>query len=301
MEDRLTLLIVEDNTDILNLMAQILRRDYEVIRAENGREGLDAAKQHLPDIILLDVMLPELDGYEVLKRLRDDEETARIPVIFLTAHHRDSEKIAAGLRLGAVDYILKPFEKEFLKAKVGVIARLIRAERAIRQIAYYDPLTGVPNRQLFHDRLQVAIAHAKRQGRRLAVLFMDLDGFKQINDTYGHEMGDRLLQTVAKRLTGLLRESDTIARIGGDEFVILLPSIQQREEAEWVAQKITHSLASPFTLDEFELYLGLSAGISIYPDDGTDTKTLLKKADDTMYSVKKRGGHNYRFYSAGDA
>ncbi len=177
------------------------------------------------------------------------------------------------------------------------ITEIKESERRIRHLAYYDPLTGLPNRRLFHDRLDLAIAHAHRGGGRLAVLFIDLDHFKKINDTLGHAVGDQLLEAVAGKLTGCLREDDSVARTGGDEFLALLPDIEDFEPVGDVVQRIIDSLSHPVLLEGRELVIGCSVGVAFYPDDGADGEELLKHADIAMYRAKQSGRNTYSLFT----
>jgi diguanylate cyclase (GGDEF)-like protein/PAS domain S-box-containing protein len=170
-------------------------------------------------------------------------------------------------------------------------------EETIRQIAYYDTLTGLPNRTLFNDLLKQELAKSRRSKKSFAVLFLDLDRFKNINDTLGHTVGDQLLQTVAKRITHVVRESDSVSRLGGDEFIILVPDIEQAEDAAVVAQKITEKLSGVFVLNKQEIYITASIGVSLYPLHGDDTDTLIKNADMAMYYAKEQGKNRYQFYA----
>lgn len=172
-----------------------------------------------------------------------------------------------------------------------------KAESEIQQLAYYDTLTGLPNRTLFHDRLRQAIAQAHREQRLVGVLFLDLDRFKSVNDTLGHLYGDRVLTTVADRLLGVVRESDTVARLGGDEFVILLTAVNHEKDINDIAGKILTELAIPVQLDNHEIFTTGSIGISIYPIDGDDVHTLLKNADIAMYKAKELDKNNHQFFS----
>ncbi len=174
-----------------------------------------------------------------------------------------------------------------------------RAEATITFQAYHDLLTGLPNRALFKDRLTQAIANARRHGLLLAVMFLDLDRFKSVNDTLGHLMGDELLQLTSQRLRHCLREGDTLARIGGDEFMLLLPHIRTRDNAAYIAEKILAALKAPFHLNGHELYISASIGIAIYPDDGVTHETLIKHADIAMYSAKDGGRNDIRFFDPG--
>ena len=173
-----------------------------------------------------------------------------------------------------------------------------RAERQLAYIATHDALTGLPNRVLFSDRLNLALAQAQRHQQRLAVLLLDLDRFKDINDTLGHSVGDQFLRVTGKRLKGLLRKSDTLARMGGDEFLFLVTEIAQSENATEVARKILESFQEPFSVEDHELRTTASIGVTIFPDDGSDADTLLKNADIAMYSAKQRGRNNYQRYTS---
>jgi diguanylate cyclase (GGDEF)-like protein/PAS domain S-box-containing protein len=172
-----------------------------------------------------------------------------------------------------------------------------RAEDQIKSLAYHDALTGLPNRLLFTDRLSLAVTQAARQSHHLAVLFLDIDRFKVINDSLGHTLGDRLLQAVAERLQGCVREADTVARLGGDEFTLLLPGVTQPTDVARVAEKILEALKQPFKMEGRELYCTVSMGISVFPEDGQDAETLVKNADTAMYRAKEQGRDNYQLYT----
>ncbi|MCK4534196.1 MAG: diguanylate cyclase [Syntrophobacterales bacterium] len=171
-----------------------------------------------------------------------------------------------------------------------------RVEERLSHLATHDPLTGLPNRILFDDRLSLELAHAQRSSKKLAVMLLDLDNFKDINDSWGHNVGDEVLKTVGRRLSGFLRKSDSIARMGGDEFLILLPEIEEAEDARIIALKILDAFKKPFIVGARELYTTTSIGIAIYPDDGTNPDMLMKNADRAMYSVKEQGRNSCRRY-----
>ena len=171
-------------------------------------------------------------------------------------------------------------------------------EQKIAQLAHFDELTNLPNRNLFYDRLDQAVARAKRYHQKFAIMFMDLDGFKQVNDEFGHHVGDRLLGMVAERLTKSARDMDTVARVGGDEFVFILNNIEHADNVSLVANKILQSLSLPFVVKGKSCSIGCSIGISIFPDDTEDTETLVKMADDAMYMAKKGGRNNCQFFNA---
>lgn len=172
-----------------------------------------------------------------------------------------------------------------------------RMEEIIRQMAYHDTLTSLPNRKLFDDRFAVALVNAHRNKELLSIMYLDLDGFKYVNDTFGHRVGDRLLQCVAERLKRCLRESDTIARLGGDEFAVLLPGVSQAGNVAQIAGKIIDSVKQPMEIEGKEISVTTSIGIALFPNDGDDIIKLLKHADDAMYLAKENGKNNYRFFS----
>jgi diguanylate cyclase (GGDEF)-like protein len=169
-----------------------------------------------------------------------------------------------------------------------------RAEETIRKLAYHDALTGLPNRVLFADRLNRAMARAHRSRKKFVVMSLDLDHFKDINDTLGHAVGDQLLFSVGKRLTGLLRQEDTVSRMGGDEFFLLLPEVNRAQDAATIAQKVLKAFQEPFVLDDQEISITTSIGVAIYPDEGEDVTTLLRNADVALYQAKQEGRNNYQ-------
>jgi diguanylate cyclase (GGDEF)-like protein len=194
---------------------------------------------------------------------------------------------------------------QFVSKQIAVAIERKRAEQALlesreylRYMAHHDPLTHLPNRVLFYDRLKYAITQARRYKREVALLFLDLDGFKAVNDTLGHDIGDMLLQEVAHRLSACVRESDTVARMGGDEFTTILPDIYQREDATIVAQKILASLVQPFIIAGHSLSVTASIGLSLYPSDTTDMEELIRQADHAMYHAKESGKNQYYWAGA---
>jgi diguanylate cyclase (GGDEF)-like protein/PAS domain S-box-containing protein len=209
---------------------------------------------------------------------------------------------ASGLRGDGVPF---PQEISLTAIEGGGMVCVVRditertyAEEQIKHLAYHDALTGLPNRLLFKDRLTVALSHAQRDNTRLAVLFLDLDRFKVINDSLGHNIGDQLLQAVAARVQSCVRESDTVARLGGDEFTLLLPALARSDDAAPVAQKLLEAVRYPFHLEGREFFITTSIGISLYPEDGLDAEALIKNADTAMYQAKEQGRDNYQLFNA---
>lgn len=177
------------------------------------------------------------------------------------------------------------------------IADRKKAEKAIQHLANHDALTGLPNRRLFNERIKLEIARSQRNKLRFSVMLFDLDHLKDVNDSFGHNVGDMMLQAVSQRLLGLLRKSDTIARMGGDEFFLILPEMNQREDAIRTAERILSTLSTPFHLESFEINISTSIGVSFFPEDGEDADELVKKADISMYKAKEKGGNTYHIYT----
>jgi len=431
-------LVVDDDPTTRLLVSESLRLcGFEVTEAENGQEALQAFDRTGPAIVVTDVMMPVMDGFETCAALRERKSGAQTPVLMMTGLD-DHESIDRAFQVGATDFITKPVNYPLLGHRVRYLLRaseamarvaaserrlataqriarlghwewrarsesldaceevcrivgvphrseglpiasllervhegdrprvddwlsevlqwgnppsithriygadggirhvrqqveavwdeadglaglygtlqditeLREAEERIRQLAFVDGLTGLPNRALFKDRLANAVRRARRYGHQLAVLFLDLDNFKRINDTLGHGVGDLLLKATAERLVRSVRDSDSVARqdpeadventarLGGDEFTALLPNMRRSEDAATVAERIRAALAEPLTLAGHEVLVTPSIGIAIYPDDGEDPESLIKNADAAMYHAKRQGRNQYRFYDA---
>lgn len=454
---RSKVLVVDDKAENLYAMESLLKGcQADIYLAQSGNEALTLTLRHDFALVLLDVQMPEMDGYEVAQIIRQDEDTRKIPIIFMTAMNTESQYVCQGYEVGAVDYLVKPINSEILLSKVHVFlsldryqhelhalnqhyqlllscagegilgldhsgyiqfsnavaeqilgytnhqlkgrhinellygssdARLLaweqssiymayqagqpcrvddalfwrmnqqtvaveytsaplkdaqgrfvggvinfqditlrkKTERRLLELAQYDPLTGLANRTLFQEFLTLSIARARRRKGSMAVLLLDLDHFKDINDTLGHPAGDRLLQSVAKRiqcsvagesssvnedaadivllrsvaqrLTHNLRRSDLVARLGGDEFAIVLDEVTHAQDAAVVAQKILQSLAAPHQLDQYEVFISPSIGIATYPECSDESADLVMAADTALYQAKAQGRNNYQFYA----
>jgi len=428
--DRRPLAIIIDDDDVTRMLvrATLLKFDFEVLEAPDGRRGLELMEAGPPDIVLLDVDMPGMDGFEVCRRIRDRWDATEVPVIMITGMN-DVDSINRAYECGASDFTAKPINwpvlghraryvlrasqsarelreleerqaaivrampdmifrigrdgtcldfKDGFRSKAmlppggfvgkslsvilppGVAAALARAvghaidrgevqsvlfqlsmddglrhfearlapcgsdsaialvrdvtmqkrdEERIHRLAYFDALTGMPNRGHFLERVDGELARARREDRRVALLFLDLDGFKRINDSLGHAAGDELLKSVAARLKENLRAGDVMARptardaamhyarLGGDEFTILLPDVKDIEFVKMIARRTQSVLSRPFTVDGEEVAVSASIGISVFPDDGDDAASLLRHADAAMYHAKEQGRNNWQLYS----
>lgn len=436
MENSLKILIVDDNAVNLTLLDRLLKNEgADVYKALTGNEAIEICKDNDFALILLDVQMPGMDGYETAKAIKEIEECRLVPIIFLTAIYKDPTYARMGYEAGAVDFLTQPIDPATLRGKVGVFLELkrqkdllereitqrIRIERALRiaeekyrniferavegifrstlsgvlkeanpalarilgydtpeetiacvntieafaeheernqylkslmrekslndyefQVkrkdnsliwisescrlfeengefyiegvvedithrkicefelqtqATVDALTGIPNRYLFFDRLNKSIANAGRFSEKLALLFIDLNNFKSVNDQYGHHTGDMLLERVARRLQARLRSSDTFARLGGDEFCVLLERPSGRDTIATVATEFISCLSEPFNFGGVSCSVGASIGISLFPEDASIAEELVKRADEAMYKVKDETDRNYCFFS----
>jgi len=299
------ILIAEDDPVSRRLLqALLVKWGYEVDIACDGQEAWDILQSdESPKLAIIDWMMPGMDGVQVCRKVRERKDGPYVYILLLTAKSQ-KEDIIRGIGAGADDYITKPFDANELNARLragkrilDLQAELISTRESLRVQATHDPLTGLPNRLLFSDRLTQRLAQSRRQKMPLAVMYLDLDRFKIINDTLGHNFGDLLLQGVAERLMTCLRETDTLARMGGDEFTIILTDIMTAEDATSVAKKVLDVLSEPFFLGGREFFITASIGISIFPSDGADVETLVKNADTAMYRAKEQGRNNYYLYT----
>ncbi len=297
--DIIRILLVEDNPADARLIkeyfGELRETPFLVSEAECIASAVDHVAERHFDVILLDLSLPDSQGMETIHRMH--VHAPGIPLVVLTGLD-DDELALSAMRHGAQDYLVKgTFDIQLLVRAIRYTIERRRSEAEIKKLAYYDILTGLPNRVLFTDRLKQAIVMAERDRRDTALLFLDLDRFKNVNDSIGHAYGDRLLKITADRIQHCLRSSDTVARIGGDEFVVILPLISGADDVSKVASKILESLNKPVRLEEHEIYSSASIGISVFPDDGSTVDDLLKNADIALYQAKERGRNNFQFFS----
>jgi len=314
------ILVVDDTPANLVAMRRLLSKvDAELVEADSGNAALAATLDHEFALVLLDVNMPDMDGFEVASHLAGEDRTRDTPIIFVTAAMVDDLDRLKGYSFGAVDYIAKPINDTILLSKVRVfldlyrgkqqLRRLVRelegevavrkrAEEQVRHEATHDALTGLPNRALFLDRLDGALERSRRTQRPFALLYIDIDGFKPVNDTHGHLAGDQLLQAIAARLLSRMRKSDTVARLGGDEFAVIL---EEAMDAPGVALKAAEELClmlrEPYELGpDIRVTVGASIGVACQlsqPAEGgaKPRDALIRAADDAMYRAK-RGGKN---------
>ena len=292
------ILIADDDPSIRLVLRHAMEQEgYLVIEATNGLEAVQAAVRQAPDLSLMDAVMPEMDGFRATSELKGMDEYAETPILIITSLD-DDPSVEQAFQVGACDYITKPVNWSVLKQRVKRLLFTADAERKIKHLAYHDTLTGLPNRMLFMDRMDQAISRATRSNESFALLFLDVDNFKVINDSMGHEAGDRLLISVTQRLRDALRRSDTIARLGGDEFTILLENLSEPEAVILVVKNLLEKISEPIVISGREMHISASVGISMYPGDGQSFGHLLKNADTAMYRAKELGRNTFQFYTA---
>lgn len=315
------ILVVDDTRANLVAMRRLLADcGAELVEASNGNEALSLCLDQQFALILLDVNMPDMDGFEVAGLLGEAEQLRDTPVIFVTAAYADDLNRLKGYRSGAVDYIAKPINDVILQSKVRVFLELHRTrmqlqhtleelsarnqqlqveiterhriEATVRHQATHDMLTGLPNRVLFHDRLRTAMQRAQRE-QRFALALVDIDGFKAVNDTYGHPAGDALLQAISSRLNNHLRANDTVARLGGDEFALIFEDVADSAPVLERCQDLCHMLAKPYPLrgtrGEFTAHVSASIGIALWHEQLASDEALIQAADRALYQAKDNG------------
>ncbi|HBA73717.1 MAG: diguanylate cyclase response regulator [Geobacteraceae bacterium GWC2_55_20] len=294
------ILIVDDLEANVQLLEQMLRvAGYtRITSTRDPRAVCDLHRANHYDLILLDLRMPGMDGFQVMEGLKEIETDGYLPVLAVTAE--PAHKLRA-LQSGAKDFISKPFDLAEVLIRVHNLLEVRLLHEAARnygkmleELALNDPLTGLANRRLLADRMSMALVHARRNRSAMAVVFLDLDGFKQINDTLGHGTGDILLKMVAERLLATVREEDTVARLGGDEFILALWHVSGIDYASLAASRAIEALSQPYDIDGNVVRITTSAGVSIYPDHGEDAETLLKSADLALYEAKHAGKNTWK-------
>lgn len=318
------ILVVDDTPANLLVMRKLLsKEDAELVEAANGNAALAASLDHEFALILLDVQMPDMDGFEVAEFLSQEEHTRETPIIFVTAAYADDMNRIRGYGSGAVDYIVKPINDAILISKVRVFLELYRGKQQLRRLlaeldqrnrqlqeeiterqrleqlalhqASHDPLTALPNRMLFLDRLAKTIARAERHGKPCALFYIDIDDFKPVNDQYGHHAGDELLKAVSQRMLDSMRKIDTVARLGGDEFAAIMEEPADAADALLAAQRLADNVRKPYLLElrdhaaPVQVQVGASVGIALFPQHAGDLDALVRAADTVMYRAKKAG------------
>jgi diguanylate cyclase (GGDEF)-like protein len=294
-EERPIVVLADDDPSIRLMVRHVLEsEDFDIVEASDGLEALKAVEKHHPALVLLDAVMPGIDGFTTCQQIKDKGHTD-IPVMMITGLDDDAS-VERAYEVGAIDFITKPIKWAVLKHRVKSVVAKVVAERKVKLLAYRDTLTGLPNRLLFADRLEQAVVRSERTRTSMALMLVDIDDFKLVNDSFGHDAGDKLIKAVGDLISKSLRRADTIARLGGDEFAVIIEGIEGPEDAISIADNLTTILEHNVRLDDQETYTSASIGIAVYPGDGNDARALLKNADTAMYRAKESGRHCFQFY-----
>jgi len=294
IEQKNSVLVVDDEVANLQVLAHILGSEYTIYTARNGVYALEIARKYMPDLILLDIIMPDMDGYQVLTELKNTEATEKIPVIFITGLS-STEDETKGLSLNAADYISKPFSPTIVKLRVRNQVKIVNQLRTIERLSLIDQLTGIPNRRSFDERINAEWRRAVREGKAspISVLIMDVDHFKIYNDTYGHQQGDVALRMVASVFSKQIKRSmDFAARWGGEEFIGLLPSTPLEGALE-IAEEIRRNIEVmeiPHKDGSTNSKITVSIGVSTQrPSEDSWTDSFISMADKALYDAKTAG------------
>jgi len=291
IDNKNTVLIVDDEKMNIFTLTQILSPEYTIYTAKNGQDAIEIANNYLPDVILLDIIMPIMDGYEVIKSLKSSEKTKEIPVVFITglSNAKSEEK---GLALGASDYISKPFSPSIVKLRIHNQIQMLNHFKLIKDLSMTDTLTGLPNRRSFNERLNLEWEHARRDKTTLSIFVFDIERFKNYNDTYGHLQGDNALKAVAHTIMRTINRSiDFIARWGGEEFIVLLPATDL-SGALGTAESIRKNVEdTPITCDDGTVTKAtVSIGVnSLMSIKGSTVNDFINNADHALYAAKQAG------------
>ena len=297
-ETKAKLLAVDDNESNLDILLRLLQ-DYDVIVALDGKSALDLLHYETPDVILLDIIMPGMDGYEVCARIKSNPRWRDIPVLFITAK-TDETSLVRAYDVGGCDYVTKPFRSSELLARVRTQLEYRRAMEQLRHVAITDDLTGIYNRRAFFEAALRAFQRARERGTALGVLMLDLDHFKGINDRYGHGMGDQALRRFAETVRGLLLPKHVFGRLGGEEFALLAPGSNEAESialAERVCQAVS---AIRFDPPADDLSMTVSIGVAQIEDGAADLDALFREADDLLFQAKHDGRNRVRHIRRND-
>jgi two-component system cell cycle response regulator len=300
------ILVVDDSPDNVDLLLAMLEQEgYTNVASTNlPQEVTELHRRDQYDLILLDIQMPEMDGFDVMAGLRELEHDAWLPVLAITAQPAYKHR---ALEAGAKDFISKPFDfvevlqriRNMLEVRL-LYKQAMKTSEMMHRLALHDALTGLPNRRLLEDRIGKAIERARRNQTHVVLMYIDLDGFKQVNDTCGHDVGDELLKLVAQRLIESARQEDTVARLGGDEFMLVLEEVTHPEDIHMPATKLITAVAAPYLIKGKEILITTSVGISLFPEQSVSVEALVSLADKALYEAKRSGKNRYHFAGYGD-
>jgi len=290
------IIIADDDPSILLLLRHILTSDnYDVTEARSGMEAIELCREFNYDLAIFDFVMPDVDGISACREITF--QISNPPPVLIITSLDDDASISNAFDAGAIDYITKPINWSVFKQRVKRIVESEKNRQKVKRLEFHDALTGLPNRTLLLDRLESATLRAQRNKSMMALLMVDIDNLKLINETLGHNNGDKVISSVATRLQKKIRDTDTLSRSGGDEFNLIIENIQKLEDVGLMAEKFSRTIEHSMTIMDQDIHIKASIGISIYPQDGTDIGSLLSNADSALYRAKEKGGNTYEFYS----
>ncbi len=290
------IIIADDDPSILLLLRHILSEDnYDVTEARSGMEAIGLCREFTYDLAIFDLVMPDVDGITACKEIT--LQVSNPPPVLIITSLDDDTSVNNAFDAGAIDYITKPINWSVFKQRVKRIVEGEHNKQKVKRLEFHDSLTGLPNRTLLLDRLESATLRAQRNKTMLALLMIDIDNLKLINETLGHNNGDKVIMSVASRLGKKIRDTDTLSRSGGDEFILIIENIQQLEDVGLMAAKFSRTIEHSMTIMDQNIHVKASIGISMYPQDGTDIGSLLSHSDAALYRAKEHGGNIYEFYS----
>lgn len=282
-QNKYSILIVDDDPHIIHMLELFLgKSDFNILTAENGQNALQVLEGQRPDLIVCDIMMPEMDGYEFRSNLLKDDRFRFIPFVFLSAKGRPID-VVKGMEMKVDDYISKPFDADVFLARVVAI---LQRYQELNKLIHYDALTGLYNRRAIEDYLKQELERVRRYQRQMSVLILDLDFFKKVNDSYGHDFGDKVLIAVADVLRANIRGIDYAGRFGGEEFLVIMPETDIQESIT-VAERLREAVQAVHFKNN--LSITISGGLAAAPKDGMTGDALLKKADIALYMAKEKG------------
>lgn len=301
-------LVVDDNPANIRILAEMLKEKFSVLAANNGLRAIKIAEDYNPDIILMDVIMPELDGFETTIKLKNNIKTEEIPVIFITAKN-DVDDIVRGFSVGGCDYVTKPFNHEELFARLDTHVELKKSKELLKKyinelevkndeldkMSKTDYLTGLANRRFMMERIKEELARKERNKTNMSILMCDIDHFKRINDTFGHEIGDLVIKEVTHHINKILRKYDVVSRWGGEEFLILLPDMGEKD-ACIIAEKIRKEIEiSKVTAQKIECRVSITIGLTEY-NEKISISDNINNADEALYEGKNSGRNKVSLY-----
>ena len=301
MESKQLLIFIVDDSGLERRVLGDMLQEYgyavkEFVDGKDVLTWLELVEDPWPDMILMDAMMTVMDGFSTCEAIKALPKGPAIPILMITGRE-DAAAIDRAFDCGAEDYIVKPVNDALLRRRIAMIVKARQADEMTRLMAYQDSLTGLPNRRHFEEQLKKCLSYAQKSIAPLAIIFLDLDRFKEVNDRKGHAVGDQLLIEMARRFKKAVRSTDFVARLGGDEFMMILPQVGNMKTLLPIISAVFEVCDHPVAVEVSDIEIKVSAGISFFPQDGCEINVLMQKADQALYRSKERNGNTFSCYS----